>query len=193
MKFQMILASAAIACMGFGIPAFAQAPAPQTETMLQDYIRTHPEVQRDPALFNNPAYLSQHPGLARFLQNHPYAELQTERMGAYDQNHQWRNADWWHNNDPNWVEAHHPEWNKSHPAWANDGAYDDAHQWHKSEWWAHNRPDWVKEHHPQWAEAHPVGAPVHEVGAPPPVANEPHPHPQHHSHPNVPYNGHNNG
>lgn len=204
MKFRMILASAAIASIGFGTPVFAQSSAALTETQLQDYIRTHPEVQRDPSLFDNPAYLREHPTLARFLETHPDARAQVMRMGDYDSGHHWRDADWWHQHDPNWVEAHHPEWNQSHPAWAKEGAYDSDHHWQNREWWVHNNPTWVKEHHPKWAEAHPAGAPVHEVDAPAPVhegvapahvANEPHPH--HHVHPNVPpnapYNGHPNG
>jgi hypothetical protein len=56
MNFRMILASAALACVGFVTPAFAQEPAPQSEAVLQEYIASHPEVRRNPSLLSDPAY-----------------------------------------------------------------------------------------------------------------------------------------
>ena len=153
MKLRLILASAAIACLGFGAPVFAQTPAPQAEAVLQDFIASHPEVQRDPSLLNNPAYLAAHPKMAHFLETHRYLRAQTMRMGAYDSRHQWRDADWWHRNDPNWVYRNHPEWNESHPAWMNDGDYDDSHRWRNRSWWEQNHPEWVKQHRPHWQRA----------------------------------------
>jgi hypothetical protein len=174
MNFRLILASMAFAGLGFAMPALAQAPAPEAEAVLQQYIASHPEVQRNPSLLDNPSYLSAHPDIGHFIQTHPYVRQQTMRMGAYDTNHQWRDEDWWHKNDPNWVNQHHPEWNQSHPQWANqggyhgEGAYDNDHRWQNRQWWMEHHPNWVKEHHPQWAEAHPSQPPPGHYPPPPP-------------------------
>jgi hypothetical protein len=158
MRFRIILASAAFALVGFGTPAFAQSP--QTEAWFQHYIAIHPEVQRHPSLMTNPGYLNNHPDFARFLEQHPNIRNQAFRMGAYDNHHQWHDADWWHDNHPDWVHQNHPEWNESHPGWMKEGSYDDEHRWHDRDWWEQNHPDWVKEHHPHWAQ--PYRAPVAE-------------------------------
>jgi hypothetical protein len=162
MKFRMILASAALACVGFGTPALAQEPAPQAEAVLQEYIASHPEVRRNPSLLSDPGYLSGHPEIAHFLRTHPYVRRQTLRMGAWDTQHQWRDPDWWHENDPDWAYNNHPEWIQSHPNWMNDGDYDDTHHWRSRDWWRQNHPNWVREHHPHWAQAHGYGADADE-------------------------------
>jgi hypothetical protein len=161
MKFRSFLAIMAFACVGFAMPALAQAPAPQAEADLQQYISKHHEVQRNPSLLNNPEYLRNHPDLAHFIETHPNIQRQTMRMGAYDSNHQWRDPDWWHQNNPNWVAANHQEWNQSHPEWMRAGAnpvgegdYDAKHTWRARDWWVQHHPNWVKQHHPEWAEAH---------------------------------------
>ncbi|MGD0290036.1 MAG: hypothetical protein ABSC63_10340 [Candidatus Binataceae bacterium] len=148
MKLRLILASVALACVGFGAPAFAQAPSAQAD--LQRYIANHPELQRNPSLLSDPAYLNSHPAYAGFLQTHPAIRAETQQMGGWDRNYQWRDADWWHRNDPDWVFEHHPEWNRAHPDWMMDGDYDDAHHWHNRNWWMQNHPDWAAQHHPHW-------------------------------------------
>ncbi len=138
-------------------PAFAQT-AQQT---MEDYINAHPELQQNPSLINDPRYQATHPGLRHFLDAHPNVDrARYGRMGAYDQNHQWRNSDWWHQNDPNWVNQHHPDWDQENPQWAHDadhhgdGDYDDRHRWRAREWWDKHHPGWVKKHHPEWVEEH---------------------------------------
>ena len=153
MKFRIILAGAVLACACWTMPALAQAPAPEAEAVLQQYIANHPEVKRNPSLLSNPAYLNSHPDIAHFIQTHPAVLRQIGRMGAYDSNHQWRDEDWWHKNDPNWIYQNHPNWNNEHPQWMNDGDYDDQHQWRNRQWWAQNHPNWVKQHHPNWDTA----------------------------------------
>jgi hypothetical protein len=156
MKFRMILASVAFACVGFGTPAFAQGPSPQAEAWFHQYIASHPEVQRNPSLMTNQNYLNSHPTFAQFLETHPNIRNQAFGMGAWDRNHQWHDADWWHQNDPDWVYQNHPDWNQSHPAWMNNGDYDDTHHWRNRQWWEQNHPNWVKEHHPHWAQPYPT-------------------------------------
>lgn len=156
MKLRLILAIVALACVGLGAPAFAQAPS--AEAAFQRYIANHPEVQRDPSLLSNPAYLNSHPAYTGFLEAHPSIAAQARGTGSWDRNYQWHDADWWHRNDPDWVYEHRPEWNQSHPAWMNDGDYDDAHRWHSRNWWMQNHPNWVKQHRPRWAEAHGMDA-----------------------------------
>ena len=121
-------------------------------------IANHPEVQRDPSLLSNPAYLNSHPAYTGFLEAHPSIAAQARRTGSWDRNYQWRDPDWWHQNDPDWVYNNHPEWIQSHPLWMNDGDYDDTHHWRSRYWWMQNHPNWVKQHHPRWAEAHGFGA-----------------------------------
>jgi len=64
--------------------------------------------------------------------------------GDYDQHHVWRDQTWWHDNDPGWVQKHHPDWEAN-------GAWDDHHKhWHNREWWMKNHPKWAHEHYPHW-------------------------------------------
>ena len=45
------------------------------------------------------------------------------RFGEYDNEHQWHNAYWWHQNYPDWFWAHHPDWASVNPQWRDeDGA-----------------------------------------------------------------------
>jgi hypothetical protein len=154
MKLRMILAGAAITCLGFATAVLAQTPVPEAEAVFQQFLNNHPEVRRNPSLMQDPAYLSEHPKFANFLRTHPYVNKQASRMGARDANNHWHDANWWHQNDPNWVYQHHPEWNTEHPQWMNDGDYDDSHDWHDRNWWVKNHPNWVKKHHPNWAPSH---------------------------------------
>jgi len=95
------------------------------------------------------------------------------RFGAYDDGHVWRDAGWWHTNNPQWMYAYHPEWvverrdwwwydHQAHPDWfwapfwgsyplwtwgaPYEGTYHDY--W----WWHRYHPDWMYANHPEWAE-----------------------------------------
>ncbi len=131
---------------------------------LNEFLNNHPgvgaQVRANPELLYDRQFRRQHPGLQEFLQNHPNVWRNFVAggpaqgpggWGAYDQNRQWRNADWWHQNDPDWMYRNHPEWAENHPDWrANDGDFDDSHVWHNRGWWNDNHPDWVQRHHPNW-------------------------------------------
>ena len=158
MKFWMSIAAAALFCVLGVAPVFAQSARQD----LQEYINDHPELQKNPSLINNPNYLARHPKLNHFLQTHPNVDRKRYgRMGAYDHNHQWRDADWWHQNDPNWVYQNHRDWIQQNPSWMNSGDYDDSHRWHNREWWEHNDPNWVRKRHPNWAREHRYAPPPH--------------------------------
>ena len=171
----MILASAAIACLGLGSPVFAQAPGAEAD--FQRYIANHPELQRDPSLMNNPSYLRAHPAFAQFLVDHPEVRQQALGMGAYDHHHHWRDADWWHRHDPGWVTQNHPEWYHAHPGWGREHPVAEENEEHEEH----------EEHHSNGAvpyNAHPEAEPYHGQPVPynhPP--NAPYNHP-----PTAPYN-----
>ena len=61
--------------------------------------------------------------------------------GEYDQSHTWHDASWWWENQPEWVQANHPDW------W---GDFDEDHMWHPAGWWWQNEPAWTQLHHPEW-------------------------------------------
>lgn len=145
-----ILIFASLVCAAFAAPASAQNP--QAEAQYQHYLSVHPELRANPGLINDPQWLSQHQTFVRWLNQHPYIRNQARSMGDYDSNHQWRDADWWHRNDPEWMYDHHPDWVRANPAWRNDGDWDDQHRWHSRDWWFNNRREWVEQHHPSWAE-----------------------------------------
>jgi hypothetical protein len=94
-------------------------------------------------------------------------------FGAYDEGQVWRDADWWHTNNPEWMYSNHPEWvverrdwwwydHQYHPDWfwapfwglyplwtwgaPYEGVYHDY--W----WWHQYHPDWMYANHPEWAE-----------------------------------------
>lgn len=148
-RAQIILASAICACAGMVLPAFAQT----AQQDLQQYIKSHPELQSNPGLMSNSNYLARHPDLRHWLAIHPNVAPGRYRNGAWDSRYQWHDEDWWHHNDPDWVYQHHNDWIEDHPNWANDGDYDDMHQWRDRQWWIQNHPNWVREHHPHWAAA----------------------------------------
>ena len=102
------------------------------------------------------------------MQNHPnvWGKLPgSARYGAYGPDHNWHDADWWHQNNPNWMYSNHPEWAQNHPDWKGDGDFDDNHQWHDRGWWNDHHPDWVNKHHPDWYKhpyEHPIAAEEHK-------------------------------
>jgi hypothetical protein len=120
MKLKILTGYVVAAALGamLVVPAFAQNVNPKAEAQLQNWIARDPRLQADPGLMNDPTYLRNHPNFATWLQQHPNAHQQVEQMGAYDRNHQWRNTNWWRQNDPDWIHKNHPEWARNHPEWA---------------------------------------------------------------------------
>jgi hypothetical protein len=98
MKIRTIIVTTALVC-GLGVaPALAQTE----QQDLQQYVSSHPALEQNPSLMNDPRYLASHPDLNHFLQTHPqvdsrrygvndprYGEYRQryERNGAYDQQH----------------------------------------------------------------------------------------------------------
>ena len=157
--------SAAALSVMFVLPAAAQAPAPGAEAALHRWMAKDPRLEADPGLMDNPVYLRNHPEFAQWLQEHPRVHRQVAMMGAYDDNHVWRNTEWWRTNNPNWIYAHHPEWVEAHPEWRQYGDWDDHHEWHDRGWWASNHPEWVAAHHPDWGAVHREAAIEHHEAA----------------------------
>jgi hypothetical protein len=122
---------------------------------------------RTPGLLYDANWRSRFPSLGRYLANHPYEwqELNGEnwadgptqtQWGAYDDQHQWRDAYWWHRNNPNFFYDNHRNWASLDSRWLDeDGAYDQQHQWHYGEWWYNQNPNWVTSNHPNWLREHP--------------------------------------
>jgi hypothetical protein len=84
--------------------------------------------------------------IAGFLSGVPalaHADQLYHGWGDYDQHHEWHSSDWWLDNHPNWVKAHHPQW-------AKNGDWDDQHHWHDRHWWKKHDPNWAREHHHDW-------------------------------------------
>lgn len=136
----------------------------------QYFLAYHPNIAqalaRNPSLLYNASWRYQFPALEQYLANHPYewqalnqqdwAEgLPETPWGGYDQEHQWRDAYWWHANDPNWFYDNHQAWASLDSRWlTQDGAYDAHHQWHYGEWWYNQNPKWVTANHPNWLTEH---------------------------------------
>jgi hypothetical protein len=171
-KLSWLCASAFVALMAS--PAMAQAPINPAEIAdFNNFLNSNPRVAREltanPYLVGDKNYLASRPDLHSYLakRKHLRQALQTSPgqfmyqegrygwnygapLGAYDDSHRWRNADWWHQNNPNWMWQNHPEWAKNNPTWRNDGDFDDRHQWHSQGWWKTNQPTWAQQHHPNW-------------------------------------------
>jgi hypothetical protein len=110
------------------------------------FLGNHREVASDlrdnPELLYDPGYRSHHPELTEFLADHPqvWENMNAEResagrtpagFGAYDNQHRWHDANWWHQNNPGWFWESHPEWASVNPQWRDqDGTYDQQHVWH---------------------------------------------------------------
>jgi hypothetical protein len=151
-------------------PAFAQTPNPQAEAEWQGYLSRHPGLAEHPQWLENPTFLKDNPGMTKWLSQHPLVARQAREAGMWDRNGQWHNAQWWHENNPNWANQYHPEWGQQHPEWVasnspnwhppsnnpnwqhpqGEGAWDQHHQWREQEWWVSHHPNWVKQHHPGW-------------------------------------------
>ena len=151
-------------------PWFNDVPQYQGDQSFQWFMANHPDIAgalaRDPGLLYDANWRSQFPALEQYLANHPYewqalngedwsegpAETQ---WGYYDSEHQWQDAYWWHQNNPNWFYDNHQDWASLDSRWlTEDGAYDPQHQWHYGEWWYNQNPNWVTANHPAWLTEH---------------------------------------
>lgn len=134
MKVRTFVVSLTIAGTMFAGTALAQTPNTKAETQWQQFLAKHPNVQA--GLVNDPGYLAQHPGMAKWLQKHPavsaYARQQGQ-IGGWDKNNQWHQRSWWMQNNPAWVHEHHPEWMEQNAV--------------------EHHPQWVHQHHPGWYES----------------------------------------
>ena len=147
-------------------PWFNDVPQYEGEQSFRWFLAHHPNVSRElarnPGLLYNPNWRRQHPQLEQYFATHPqvWAMLNGDywatgpaetQWGDYDDQHQWRDAYWWHENDPDRFYDTHPDWVSLDPRWRDhDGDYDQSHQWHYKQWWEQKDPTWVKDRHPDW-------------------------------------------
>jgi hypothetical protein len=147
-------------------PWFNDVPQYQGDQSFQYFLAYHPDIaralSRNPGLLYNAAWRSDNPALEDYLDSHPYVwealnnanwatgPAQT-RWGYYDNQRQWRDAYWWHQNDPSWFYDNHQDWSSLDSRWLiQDGAYDQQRRWHYGEWWYNQNPGWVTTNHPMW-------------------------------------------
>jgi len=151
-------------------PWFNNVSQYQGDQSFRYFLANHPNIAqalaRNPRLLYDANWRSQFPALEQYLANHPYewqalnarnwAEGPAETpWGGYDSQHQWRDAYWWHQNDPSWFYDNHQDWASLDSRWrSQDGAYDNQHQWHYGEWWYNQDPNWVARNHPNWVAEH---------------------------------------
>jgi hypothetical protein len=151
-------------------PWFNNVPLYRGEESFQYFLACHAKIAQalshNPGLLYNNKWRSQVPALQRYLANHPnewqelngknWAEGPTEtQWGDYDNQHQWRDAYWWHRNDPDRFYDNHQEWVSLDSRWRDqDGAYDQQRQWHYGEWWYNRNPNWVIANHRNWLREH---------------------------------------
>jgi len=109
---------------------FTNLPNPSAwNQFLSKHPTTAKELEANPSLIYNQNWLAKHPHVGDFLRNHPEDAQSIMghgremggpgqfRNGAYDQNHQWHDQDWWYKNQPQWSREHHPEWWAQHKDW----------------------------------------------------------------------------
>jgi hypothetical protein len=137
-------------------PWFNDVPQYRGNQTFQYFLAYHPDIAQalalNPGLLYDAAWRSEYPDLEQYLNTHPYewqalnnanwstgpAETQ---WGYYDNQHQWRDAYWWHENDANWFYDNHQDWASLDSRWlSQDGAYDQQNQWHYGEWWYNQNP-----------------------------------------------------
>jgi len=151
-------------------PWFNEVPQDRGQQSFQYFLAYHPYIaaalSHNPGLLYDEGWRSEQPALEQYLDNHPYvwqelngpdwAEGPAEtQWGYYDDEHQWRDAYWWHLNRPDWFYDNHQQWASLDSRWyAQDGAYDNQHRWHYGEWWYNQNPDWVTSNHPAWLQQH---------------------------------------
>jgi hypothetical protein len=151
-------------------PWFNDVAQYQGDQSFRWFLANHPNIaqalSRNPGLLYNARWRSRVPALQQYLANHPYewqalngqdwangpAETQ---WGDYDNQHQWRDAYWWHQNNPNRFYDNHQEWASLDSRWLDeDGAYDQQRRWHYGEWWYNQNANWVTANHPNWLNEH---------------------------------------
>ncbi len=120
------------------------------------FLAHHPGVSRDlaanPELLYDPRFRAAHPELQAWLGGHPSAWRSLKYQAAaapvapvygrypagygdWDEEHVWRDPDWWQDHHPDWVRKHHPEWA----------------EWRDKHWQHHEEQ---LEHHEEQAERH---------------------------------------
>jgi hypothetical protein len=151
-------------------PWFNDMPQYRGDQSFRYFLAYHPNIayalSRNPGLLYNAEWRSQYPQLENYMAYHPYAwrYLNGEnwatgpaetQWGSYDDQNQWRDAYWWHQNNANWFYDNHQDWASLNSRWLDqDGAYDPQHQWHYGEWWYNQNPGWVTTNHPNWLQQH---------------------------------------
>jgi len=151
-------------------PWFNDVPQYRGDQTFRWFLANHPniarELARNPGLLYNANWRRQHPQLQQYLANHPYVwqALNNEywctgpadtQWGDYDDQHQWRDAYWWHQNNPDWFYNNHEDWVSLNPRWRDhDGDYDQQHVWHYGQWWYRQDPNWVRTRHSDWLRRH---------------------------------------
>ena len=132
MKQLKTMLAVAVVAIAMALPSIAAAQ--YNESRLDHFLDSHPhmkaDLSRNPDLIFNKQYRREHPELQKFMQDHPqiYGKLHNHGFwGEYGPDHEWHEADWWHEHDPGWMYEHHPEWAKDHHDWDED-----------------------REHHPGW-------------------------------------------
>lgn len=161
MKHAKTLLAGAILLLVAAMPSMARAQyhEQRLDRFLNEHQNIKADLMRNPDLIYNRRFRHEHPELQEFMQNHPnvWGKLPNyRRWGDYDERREWHDADWWHENNPNWIASNHPEWMEDHPDWRGrgDGDWDDQHVWRDSDWWRDHHPDWVQKHHPDWYKKH---------------------------------------
>jgi hypothetical protein len=115
------------------------------------FLKNHPaiarDLQRNPNLIYDPVYRAQHPELQQFLANHKnvwrsiknqkYTYTPSGGWGAYNDQKQWRNFNWW----------------------AENGDWDQQNKWHDRDWWEKNNRAVAEQRHPNWFENKPKNMP----------------------------------
>jgi hypothetical protein len=162
MRLKLIGGALAMAVATIFVAASAFAQGMPNPAAWQAFQRNHPqvaaEIRANPEVVWNSHWQKTHPAFVKWAEAHPgdYKALRHSGYfgyGAYDQQHQWRNAQWWQQNNPTWAREHHPEWWQGQGPMAGPagwGDYDEHHQWRNAEWWRTHNPNWVKQHHPNW-------------------------------------------
>lgn len=151
-------------------PWFNDVPQYQGDQSFRWFLAHHPNIAqalaRNPGLLYNANWRRQHPQLEQYFANHPYVwqALNNEYWstgpaetpwGDYDDQRQWRDAYWWHQNNPDWFYNNHSDWVSLNPRWRDrDGAYDQQRVWHYGQWWYQKDPSWVKTNRPDWLKQH---------------------------------------
>src|SRR5258707_3752374 len=87
-----------------------------------------------------------------------YLGLREAGCGAYDNNHRWHGATWWHRH---YIECFYATRQKSavmDAVWLTpDGDYDNTGNWHDAYRWQQNNPDFFYADHPHWISWEPKG------------------------------------